>query len=226
MPECPVCGRDLKNPDSPGHLNSKFHLEALKKGGNAAPKETAKQSAIELSPKLDTSEKVALTPIKLPPKLDRAKAPPQLKKLELTPLKIETKPLKPKPVIEKGTLEYASGEDEDLGIPMIPEPPKRKENAQILKTDVSSGILERIEEMEAEDVKVVLVNCERCGEVIPVPIPRDMVLYDELPVVPVTYVHFNSQNKDQHCITLYLDHDFDMRRKRYSSVVIASKYHY
>ena len=71
-------------------------------------------------------------------------------------------------------------------------------------------------------MKVVLVNCERCKAVIPIPVPKKVVIESEIPIVPVSYVHKNLENKDQHCITIHLDHDFDIRRQRLSDVVIAS----
>jgi hypothetical protein len=80
-----------------------------------------------------------------------------------------------------------------------------------------------MKKLESEKVKVVLVNCERCKEIIPVPIPKNFVLKSELPVVPISYVHKNSKKKDQHCITLHLDHDFDIRRQRISDVVFSPK---
>jgi len=224
MPKCEICGKVLKNPSSAGHINSKYHQDALKKGGEAAPKEVAKTESIKTPTKVDKSKKPSLKPIKLPPKLDKTKPAPKLQKLELKPLKIEPKP--PKAIIKDKASEYASEEDLDLGIPMIPEPPKKKETISANTSGLSPDILERMQDMEADGVKVVLINCDRCGEVIPVPVPRDIVLNDGLPVVPITYVHFNGDNKDQHCITLYLDHDFDIRRQRESSVVIASKYQY
>ena len=39
MPKCPVCGKDLKNPDAPRHINSKFHQAALKKEQSLENKE-------------------------------------------------------------------------------------------------------------------------------------------------------------------------------------------
>ena len=71
-------------------------------------------------------------------------------------------------------------------------------------------------------MKVVLVNCDRCKAVIPIPVPKKVVSESELPIVPVSYVHKNLDKKDQHCITIHLDHDFDIRRQRLSDVVISS----
>jgi hypothetical protein len=40
MPICQICGKELKNPKSKGHVNSKFHKNALKKQGKTLPVDT------------------------------------------------------------------------------------------------------------------------------------------------------------------------------------------
>jgi hypothetical protein len=117
--------------------------------------------------------------------------------------------------------DYLSKEHLNLDIPVVPEAPKKKKNLTFDTSKISKDVLERMKRFESADVKVVLVNCERCEAVIPVPVPKKAVLDSELPVVPVSYVHKNLQNKDQHCLTIHLDHDFDIRRQRLSDVVIA-----
>ncbi len=115
---------------------------------------------------------------------------------------------------------YLSDEDLELDIPLVPEAPKKKNKLDI--SNLSTDVLERMKKIESPEVKVVLVNCERCRAVIPVPIPKKAVLNSDLPVVPISYVHKNLQNEDQHCLTIHLDHDFDIRRQRISDVVISS----
>lgn len=122
---------------------------------------------------------------------------------------------------EKKT-KYLSNEDLDLDIPIVPEAPKQKVKITLDNSNLSTDVLERMKKYESSNVKVVLVNCERCNAIIPVPIPKKSVLNSELPVVPISYVHKNLEKKDQHCLTLHLDHDFDIRRQRISDVVISS----
>ena len=112
-------------------------------------------------------------------------------------------------------------EDNDLAIPSVPEPPKQKEILPINSSDLAPGVLARIKKVESSEMKVVLVNCERCKAVIPIPVPRKVVNESELPIVPISFVHKNLENEDQHCITIHLDHDFDIRRQRLSDVVIS-----
>jgi hypothetical protein len=118
-------------------------------------------------------------------------------------------------------LEISTGEDVELGIPLIPESPKRKNKLTINSPGLSVDLLQKLKRLESDNVKVVLVNCERCKEIIPVPIPKKYIVKSDLPVVPISYVHNNSLRNDQHCITLHLDHDFDIRRQRISDVVFS-----
>lgn len=118
--------------------------------------------------------------------------------------------------------DYSNKENVDLGIPSIPEPPKGKVKISADSPELSPDVLERIKKIESPDMKVVLVNCERCKAVIPIPVPKKVVLESELPIVPVSYVHKNLKNKDQHCLTIHLDHDFDIRRQRLSDVVLSN----
>ena len=121
----------------------------------------------------------------------------------------------------KPNLKISTGEDVELGIPLIPESPKRKNKLTINSPGLSVDLLQKLKRLESNSVKVVLVNCERCKEIIPVPIPKKYIIKSDLPVVPISYVHSNSLRKDQHCITLHLDHDFDIRRQRISDVVFS-----
>jgi hypothetical protein len=122
---------------------------------------------------------------------------------------------------EKKTL--STEEDLEFNIPEVPESPKRKNKITIKSPGLSADLVTQMKKLESTKNKVVLVNCERCKEIIAVPIPRKFVLKSELPVVPISYIHKNPQKKDQHCITLHVDHDFDIRRQRISDVVFAPK---
>ena len=148
------------------------------------------------------------------------KSPPKpvLPQIELGPLKTSTEK-KGKREVDTSGEEYLSEEDMELGIPTIPVAPKKREKITIDSPGLSTDILNKIKDVESKDVEVVLVNCDRCETVIPVPIPKKAVLESELPVVPISYVH--THDKDQHCITIHVDHDFDIRRQRISDVVLS-----
>ena len=118
--------------------------------------------------------------------------------------------------------EYSSDEDKELGIPSIPEAPKKREKITIESPGLSTQLIEKMKQLESKTTQVVLVNCDRCNEVIPVPVPKKSVTKSELPVVPISFIHKNSKGKDEHCITIHVDHDYDIRRQRISDVVISS----
>jgi hypothetical protein len=156
----------------------------------------------------------------------KEKKPSILKTVKSKVRKEETEGLKTE-ITSKSTenetkTEYLSQVDQELDIPPVPEAPKKKEKLTLDTSKLSGDVLERMKKIESPDIKVVLVNCERCEAVIPVPVPKKAVLESELPVVPISYVHKNLQKVDQHCLTIHLDHDFDIRRQRLSDVVISS----
>ena len=128
-----------------------------------------------------------------------------------------------KETVKNGKKTFPTEEDLELEIPSVPESPKKKDKITINSPGLSADLVTQMKKLESEKVKVVLVNCERCKEIIAVPIPRKFVFKSELPVVPISYIHKNSKKKDQHCITLHLDHDFDIRRQRISDVVFFPK---
>ena len=105
-----------------------------------------------------------------------------------------------------------------MDIPLVPEAPKK---LTVNSQGLSADLLIKMKKLESENIKVVLVNCERCNKIIPVAIPKKLISKSKLPVVPISYIHKNPHNKDQHCITLHVDHDFDIRRQRISDVVFS-----
>ncbi|TFG22404.1 MAG: hypothetical protein EU532_14440 [Promethearchaeota archaeon] len=125
-----------------------------------------------------------------------------------------------KKIIEDENPKYLSKEHQDLDVPSVPIAPKKKERITSKSPGLSTDLIKKIKTLESNLVKVVLVNCERCGEIITVPITKISIDSSELPVVPISYVHLNSKGKDPHCITLFLDHDYDIRRQRISDVII------
>ena len=157
----------------------------------------------------------------------KEKKPSNLKTIKTNVRKEEKDSVKPETTSKKKEdetkTEYLSKVEQELDIPTVPEAPKKKEKLSLDKSKLSGDVLERMKKIESPDIKVVLVNCERCKAVIPVPIPKKAVLESELPVVPISYVHKNLQKLDQHCLTIHLDHDFDIRRQRLSDVVISSE---
>ena len=116
---------------------------------------------------------------------------------------------------------YKTDEDLEMVIPFVPEAPKKKIKLNVNSQGLSTDLYIKMKKLNSEKIKVVIVNCERCNKIIPVPIPMKLISKSKLPIVPISYIHKNPQNKDQHCITLHVDHDFDIRRQRISDVVFS-----
>ena len=49
MPKCPVCGKYLKNPNAPNHLNSKFHRDALEKSKENVKEDIYRSTSNEIT---------------------------------------------------------------------------------------------------------------------------------------------------------------------------------
>ena len=149
---------------------------------------------------------------------------PTTKKLKIAQLKVQNNKKKKIKVKEKKDIEgveYLSEEDIALDIPAIPEAPKKRVKITLESPDLSIDVTDKIKKMESPDIEIILVNCERCKEIIFIPIPKKVVLRSKLPIVPISYVHKNKHNKDQHCITIHIDHNFDIRRQRISDVILS-----
>ncbi|HMF32225.1 MAG TPA: hypothetical protein VKK79_12460 [Candidatus Lokiarchaeia archaeon] len=104
------------------------------------------------------------------------------------------------------------GVKDDLDIP-IPPPPIIKQ----LNPEVDPLVFSDPRFAGDPRYNNIFVKCDLCGGNISVPVPKDVVLNSQLPVVPVTYVHGPEEN--HHAILLHLDHDFQVRRRRFSYLV-------
>ncbi len=97
----------------------------------------------------------------------------------------------------------------DLGIPLAPT----KKPVKIISNQQT---IEDIARKETTDTKFILIECHLCGKVpIVMPVPKDLILNAQEPVVDVSYVH----GDPVHVVTAQLDHDFQVRRQRSCSVV-------
>jgi len=114
------------------------------------------------------------------------------------------------------SVEVLKDQEIDLDIPEVPiAPPKQK--IKLVTPKISPKLLEKVTKGETKEIKYVLVKCDRCNEILAFPIPKKKVLDSELPIVPISYVH--SKGNDEHCLTVHIDHEFDVRRRRISDIM-------
>ncbi|MHA2290243.1 MAG: hypothetical protein ACXABG_15765, partial [Promethearchaeota archaeon] len=91
--------------------------------------------------------------------------------------KEETKKVKTKKeIVKKEKKSFSNEEDFELDIPLVPESPKQKDKITINSPGLSPDLVTKMKKLESGKNKVVLVNCERCEEIIAVPIPKAFVL--------------------------------------------------
>ena len=205
--------KEILNPQSRADLTK--YLEYLKK----TPRPPEKHLLPPPSLKLPTGVKQPQAPV-----TPAAPVVPQLK-IELKrprvagPAPIVSNPqanelVDESQVLKKGDKEYASVEEAELDIP-LPPPPKPKQAANV---EISDLVFFDDKYVNNPDYQYILIECEGCGGVIKMPVPKAVVLNSPLPVVPVTYVHGKTS---RHAILAHLDHDFQVRRIRFSHLVEA-----
>ncbi len=203
----------ILNPQSLADLNK--YLDYLKK----VPKPAGKQAP---PPPKRLPKEVAEVAPTVPPGPVVPQLKIELKKSRLaTPAPIVSNPqaneiVDESKALKKGDKEYASAEEADLDIP-LPPPPKIKQAANV---EISDLVFFDDKFVNNPDYQYILIECEGCGGVIKMPVPKAVVLTSPLPVVPVTYVH--GKEGSRHAILAHLDHDFQVRRIRFSHLVEAS----
>lgn len=95
MPKCEICGKEMANPDSLGHINSKFHQDALL-GGKAVDINLEPVKVPKPAPKKEEPKPVLN---KVEPKKEEPKPTPrqEVKKVEVKPSEPKKEPPKPEP---------------------------------------------------------------------------------------------------------------------------------
>ncbi len=205
--------QEILNPQSLADLNK--YLDYLKK----EPKPAGKQAP---PPPKKLPKEVAEAHIPATPPVPTPQLKIELKKSKLAaPATIVSNPqanelVDESKVLKKGDKDYASAEEAELDIP-LPPPPKVKQTANV---EVSDLVFFDDKFVNNPDYQYILIECEGCGGVIKMPVPKAVVLSSPLPVVPVTYVH---GKESRHAILAHLDHEFQVRRIRFSHLVEAEQ---
>ena len=122
--------------------------------------------------------------------------------------------------LKKHEVKQSSAIDSKVFAPEVPSPPK-KPPIPLNVHELSDEILEKINQIDSEDTKAVLVNCERCKNTIVIPVPKKKVLEFNSKEILVTYIHKNIDNEDKHCITFELDSNFHVQLPRVADVIIS-----
>ncbi len=102
--------------------------------------------------------------------------------------------------------------DEKLSIPEapIPKDKKKKLAPPVLDKKIFSDL-----KINEKTHKIVIVECDRCGGPISVPVPIKMIEESEVPVVEFTYTH----GDPMHCLIVQLDKNYNERRRRTTDLI-------
>jgi hypothetical protein len=113
-------------------------------------------------------------------------------------------------------------ENEDSwGAPLVP-PPRKTPKIPLDSEELSPDLLKKIEKIDMEEVKPVIIRCERCDKNVLIPIPIKPVLESEKREVLINYVHKNNKNNDKHCLVFEIDHDFNILLPKAIDVIIST----
>jgi hypothetical protein len=112
--------------------------------------------------------------------------------------------------------------DDDVFIaPPVP-PPYKNHAIPIDSEDLSSDILKKIDNIDPNIFRSVILNCERCNKEILVSIPIDPIIKSEKRELLVVFVHKDIKKKDKHCLIFEVDHDFNILIPKASDVIIST----
>ena len=113
-------------------------------------------------------------------------------------------------------------EDEDYYAPIVP-PPRITRTIPLDSEELSQDLLKKLEKIDTENVKPIIIKCERCDKYVLLPIPIQPVLESEKREVLVNYVHEDKKNNDKHCLLFEVDHDFNIILPKIIEVIISTK---
>jgi len=135
-------------------------------------------------------------------------------KANIPPIKINLPQTKDIPIAKSTTEDY---DDSQLNIPQIPI--KKALNAKVDKIHLDIPNLDEIAKRDSASIKNIVIEDTLIKKNIVIPIPRKMVLDAKEPVVEISYIY----NDPLHSVVVQLDHDFQVRRCRVSSVIFEEK---
>jgi len=113
-------------------------------------------------------------------------------------------------------------EDEDFYAPVVP-PPRKTPTIPLDSEKVSPDLLKKIEKIDTENVKPIIIQCERCDKYVLLPIPIQPVLDSVKREVLINYIHEDKKKNDKHCLLFEVDHEFNIILPKAIDVIISTK---
>jgi hypothetical protein len=96
----------------------------------------------------------------------------------------------------------------------VPEIPlKKKVESQLIP---NTKEIQELTKLDTSETKYVVVDCPLCKKNISTPIPKKLITNSQDPVTEISFLH----GSPQHVVIIQLDHDFQVRRRRASPIVI------
>ena len=104
-----------------------------------------------------------------------------------------------------------------------PVPPPSKKPPIPSDSQVSKSTFKKIDRIDSEETKAILVKCERCRGDILVPVPIKEVEECKAKEILVTYIHSNNKKKGHHSLIFELDHDFNVQLPKSADSIISTE---
>jgi len=87
---------------------------------------------------------------------------------------------------------------------------------------VSESILRKIDLIESEKTKAILVKCERCDRDVLIPVPIKEVQDCKAEEILVAYIHSNNRKKGHHCLIFEIDRKFQVQLPKAADSIIST----
>lgn len=111
--------------------------------------------------------------------------------------------------------------DDDLFIPPIPPPAKKKEQ-DLNHKELSEEIREKIDYISSEKTEAIPAFCPRCQKVVVIPFPKQEISDLKGESFSV-YVHTNIQTGDTHSLIFEIDKDLNILVPKPAAIVVCGE---
>ncbi|TFG09064.1 MAG: hypothetical protein EU539_00700 [Promethearchaeota archaeon] len=111
--------------------------------------------------------------------------------------------------------------EEDFFAPPVP-PPKKESSISYDSKHLSKRIKKKFNKLESEKIKPIFLKCDRCDEVILIPIPREPIIKSKKKELLITDVHRSKKKDEIHGIIFELDLAFNVIYPKSTDVIISS----
>jgi hypothetical protein len=112
-------------------------------------------------------------------------------------------------------------DNHDYFAPPVPSPNKNY-SIPLDSENLSDEILKKIEKIDSNVFKPVILKCDRCDTEILITIPINPILESKKSELLTVFLHKNVKKKDLHCLIFEIDHNFNVLLPKTADTVIST----